>query len=177
MKASVPGASLSQRIKSQVENIITSSGRSQIIKTNSGFELPATSVKENIWSAKYEIKNKDNILNNAKAMGADYIVLVTGGSREDPFYGTSTYIDNIGVSQRSILGLTRSNSYALITLIALDTKTKATASTNSIFVKHSRAGKPWISPNKLPSGAQVEEILSELNIQSNLKSALNKMGF
>ena len=176
MKGKVTGTPIPARIRAIASSAINSSNKARVVKSNGSLDIPSSSVTRSLWAGTVGIKNKAALTQKAKAMGADFLLLITGNGMEDPFYGTTAFIENIGVVQRSVFGLKRANSHAILNMIVFDTKTSAIISEKSIFVQHPRAGKPWITPRRLPSPADTEEILSQLPIKKHIASALSEMG-
>lgn len=175
MKGDVSGTPLPTRIRNIANNAISSSNKIRLVKSNGTLDQP-TAVKRNMWSGKPEIQNKKGLVQKARALGANYILLITGKDTQDPFYGTNIYIDNIGVIQRSILGLKRSNAYAAMNMHVLDTSTSQEVSTTGFVATSSRAGKPWITPQTIPNAAQIEEIISQIPIKNEMNKGLVEMG-
>jgi len=176
MRGKVSGTPLPSRIRTLADNAITSSNKTKLIRSNGALNTPISSVKRNAWTGKFQFKNRDTLIQKARSMGADYLLLIAGDSQQERFYGTSGYISNIGVAQRSVFGMKRATSFAMLQMFVIDTRTSATISEKGIFLQHPRAGKPWISPQRLPSPAEVDEIISQLKIGEGLNKGLSEMG-
>ena len=176
MKGKVTGTPLPTRIKAMASNAINSSNKARVISTNGSLDLPSSSITRSLWAGTLEIKDKATLIQKAKGLGANLVLLITGDSMQDPIYGSSAFISNIGVTQRSVFGLKRATSHAILNMIVLDTKTSAIISEKRIFVRHPRAGKPWITPRRLPSAAETNEIISQLPIKKSINSTLSEMG-
>lgn len=175
MKTPVSGTPLPARIRNIANNQISRSGKIGLIKSNGSLDQP-NSVKRNGWSGKPEIQNKAALMQKAKSLGANYLLLITGKDTQDPFYGTNIYINDIGVSQRSIFGLKRANAYAAMNMHVFDTATGKEASTYYSLSTNSHAGKPWITPQNLPNTNQIEAIIKGLSLEKEISKGLTEMG-
>ena len=175
MKTIVSGTPLPARIRNMANNKISQSGKVKLIKSNGTLDQ-ANSIKRNFISGNPEIKNKEGLLKKAKALGANYLLLITGTDTQDPFYGSSIYVDDVGVMQRSIFNIKRANGYAALNMFVFDTTTGAEASSYFSVSKSDRANKPWITPQNLPKPNEVEEIISGLAIQNEIGKGLAEMG-
>ncbi len=175
MTARVSGTPLTTRIRNIANKQISGAGKIQLVKSNGSLDR-ANSVKRNGWSGKPEIQNKAALMQKARSLGANYLLLITGKDTQEPFYGTNGYINDIGVIQRSIFGLKRANAFAALNMHVFDTATGNEASTYYSLSKNPRDGKPWITPQNLPKTNEVEEIIAGLSLENEISKGLAEMG-
>jgi len=154
MSVNVPGTPLATRVRSIVDKHISNSGKSTLVRSNGSLDSEVL-IKRNGWTGKADPEDMATLTNKAKALGANLLVIVSGATEVEPFYGTTGSINNIGVLQRSVFGIKNSTSFSLLYITVIDTSTGTQLSSYRLLTNNDRKNKPWITPESLPNATEM----------------------
>lgn len=175
MQSNVNGQSLSTRVRQITDNSLANSTKIKLIKSKGALDTSSTIVM-GPWDLKLIIPDKTNLLKKAKSSGANYLLLLTGSSRQDPLFGTNQFVDDIGVVQRSAFGTQSSAAYAALSMLVFDTSSGKLIKTSEIFTSSRLAGHKLITPKALPNAVRINELIKQIPLKTIIDKTLSDVG-